>query len=71
MYVCLCRGVTDRQIRRAVDQGACSLAQVQCKLSVADCCGRCVPMTRQIIREQRQDTPLGPIERSAALPSAA
>ncbi len=55
MYVCLCRGVTDRQIRRAVDQGAGSLAQVQCRLAVADGCGRCIPMTRQIIREQRQN----------------
>jgi bacterioferritin-associated ferredoxin len=54
MYVCLCRGITDRQIRGAVDQGACTLSQVRGMLSVADCCGRCLPMTRQIIREQIQ-----------------
>lgn len=54
MYVCICRGITDRQIRRAVEQGAASLAQLQRQLPVAACCGRCAPMARQIIREQAQ-----------------
>jgi bacterioferritin-associated ferredoxin len=57
MYVCLCRGVTDSQIRRAVDQGAVSLSQLRRELSVAACCGRCAPLARQIIREKSQSPP--------------
>lgn len=54
MYVCICRGITDSQIRRAVDQGVASLSQLRRELAVAACCGRCAPMARQIIREQSQ-----------------
>jgi bacterioferritin-associated ferredoxin len=54
MYVCICRGITDSQIRRAVDQGVASLSQLRRELSVAACCGRCAPMAREIIREQSQ-----------------
>ena len=49
MYVCICRGVTDRQIRRAVDEGARTLHEVQKKLPLADCCGRCGPVARELI----------------------
>lgn len=52
MYVCICHGITDRQIRRAVEQGACSLTEVQMQLPVAGCCGRCEPAARDLIREQ-------------------
>ena len=51
MYVCICRGVTDRQIRRAVDEGAQTLREVQSKLPLADCCGRCGPVARELIRD--------------------
>jgi bacterioferritin-associated ferredoxin len=50
MYVCVCQGITDRQIRRAVDQGARTLQDVQQKLPVAACCGRCGPAARELIR---------------------
>ena len=53
MYVCICRGVTDSQIRRAVDQGVSSLSQLRRELAVAACCGRCAPMAREILREQQ------------------
>jgi bacterioferritin-associated ferredoxin len=51
MYICLCHGITDRQIRRAVDEGASSLGEVQLQLPVAGCCGRCEPAARELIRE--------------------
>lgn len=55
MYICICHAVTDRQIRRAVDQGACSLGDVQARLPVAGCCGRCEDSAREVIREQVQE----------------
>jgi bacterioferritin-associated ferredoxin len=51
MYICLCHGITDRQIRRAVEQGACSLGEVQMQLPVGGCCGRCEPAARALIEE--------------------
>jgi bacterioferritin-associated ferredoxin len=53
MYICICHGVTDRQIRRAVDQGASTLGEVQMQLPVGGCCGRCEDSARTVIREQQ------------------
>ncbi len=49
MYVCVCHAVTDHQIRDLVDQGATSLSQVQCRVPVAGCCGRCEDSAREVI----------------------
>ena len=54
MYVCICNSVTDRQIRQAADQGACSLADLQAQLKVATCCGRCADCARAVLDEARQ-----------------
>lgn len=49
MYVCLCRAVTDRQIRESVENGANSFRKVREELDVGTCCGRCVPEARELI----------------------
>lgn len=54
MYVCICQGITDRQIRRTVDQGARTLGEVQMKLPVGGCCGRCEGTARELIREHSE-----------------
>jgi bacterioferritin-associated ferredoxin len=51
MYVCVCHAVTDRQIRRAVEQGARTLGDVQMQLPVGACCGRCEDSAREVIRD--------------------
>jgi bacterioferritin-associated ferredoxin len=51
MYVCVCHGITDRQIRRAVEQGARTLGDVQMKLPIGACCGRCQDCAREVIRD--------------------
>lgn len=51
MYVCLCKGITDSQIRQAVDGGAESLREVRQELGVATGCGRCASLARDVIRE--------------------
>jgi bacterioferritin-associated ferredoxin len=51
MYVCICLGITDRQIHRAVEQGARTLGDVQMKLPVGGCCGRCEDCAREVIRD--------------------
>lgn len=56
MYVCLCKGITDTQIRAAVDDGASSLRDVRNSLGVASQCGKCGILTRQILRETLADS---------------
>jgi len=51
MYVCICNAVTDHQIRDAVDGGARSLSEVQCRLPVASCCGSCEQTARDLVEE--------------------
>ena len=52
MYVCLCNGITDREIRSAVAQGARSLADLQASLGVATACGRCATCACSMMAEQ-------------------
>ena len=52
MYVCICQGVTDTQIRQAVREGDTTFAQVRQHLKVANQCGRCSRMVKQIINEE-------------------
>lgn len=42
MYVCLCKGVTDKTIRRAVnDEGISSMRELRQQYGVASQCGCC------------------------------
>ena len=49
MYVCLCRAVTDGQIRNSIENGASSFREVRDELDLGTCCGRCVPEARALI----------------------
>jgi bacterioferritin-associated ferredoxin len=51
MYVCLCKGITDTQIRAAVQDGASSMREVRNSLGVASQCGKCGVVAREIVRE--------------------
>jgi bacterioferritin-associated ferredoxin len=51
MYVCLCRGVTDRQIREAAGEGACRMRDLCARLGIAVQCGKCAKCARQILKE--------------------
>jgi bacterioferritin-associated ferredoxin len=51
MYVCLCNGISDRQIRECVDRGAACLGEVQARLPVANCCGTCEDTAREVIED--------------------
>ena len=63
MYVCLCNGVTENQIRDAVADGAATLHDLRATLGVATCCGRCAECAQQVIEQastMRFDTALQP-----------
>jgi bacterioferritin-associated ferredoxin len=54
MYVCMCRAITDRQIRDTVRRGASNLDEVQQLLPVANCCGACEETARELIHIEVQ-----------------
>jgi len=56
MYVCLCKGITDTQIRAAIQDGANSFKDVRNTLGVASQCGKCGILTREILREALHDS---------------
>lgn len=51
MYVCLCNGITDKQIRREVARGAQSLNDLRERLGVASQCGSCSNYAIEMINE--------------------
>lgn len=51
MYVCLCHGVTDGQIREAIYEGCCSYKEVRDELAVGTQCGKCACLAKQVVRD--------------------
>ncbi|WP_420497097.1 (2Fe-2S)-binding protein [Sneathiella sedimenti] len=51
MYICLCNGLTDRDIKSAVASGAQRIANVYESLGAAPQCAKCTTNIRDIIRE--------------------
>lgn len=47
MYVCLCQGVTDNQIRDAIYEGCCSYREVREATGVGTQCGKCACLAKQ------------------------
>lgn len=57
MFVCVCNGVTERQIVEAIDCGVSSLPELTAALGVAAGCGACADYTRCLLEscEQARD----------------
>ncbi|MDZ7810918.1 MAG: (2Fe-2S)-binding protein [Arhodomonas sp.] len=51
MYVCLCKAVTEREVRRAIDEGLASMRELRRELGVCSCCGKCGPVARAMLAE--------------------
>jgi bacterioferritin-associated ferredoxin len=49
MIVCVCKAVSDRQIRAAVRDGATSLRDLTRDLGVGTCCGKCLPEAKSAL----------------------
>ncbi|PKM22192.1 MAG: (2Fe-2S)-binding protein [Gammaproteobacteria bacterium HGW-Gammaproteobacteria-14] len=50
MYICLCKGVTDGQIRAAVSSGCDTLKSLRSGLGVGSQCGKCMVHAADLIR---------------------
>lgn len=51
MYVCMCEGITDSQIKKAASNGCTSMRELSKTTGVGTQCGRCVRTARNILRE--------------------
>jgi len=52
MYVCLCLGVTDTQIKAAVDNGAHTMKQLTSELKIGSQCGKCCQCSKSILNDK-------------------
>jgi len=50
MFVCLCKSVTDHEIRASIDEGITSFEAMQQRLDVATVCGSCSCEVKKIIQ---------------------
>jgi bacterioferritin-associated ferredoxin len=57
MIVCVCRRVSDHQIRQAAADGAHSLECLQFDLGVATQCGRCADCASRVLCDARSAGP--------------
>ena len=53
MYVCICNGITDSDIRRAAEAGCGSLSELTMRTGVGACCGSCVDTATALLEEAR------------------
>ena len=59
MIVCVCRRISDHQIREAAAEGAVSLECLQFELGVATQCGRCADCASRILCHARSQAASG------------
>ncbi|HEX6706691.1 MAG TPA: (2Fe-2S)-binding protein [Albitalea sp.] len=57
MIVCVCRRISDHQIRQAAADGAQSLECLQFELGVATQCGRCADCASKVLCDARAAAP--------------
>lgn len=67
MYICICRAVTEEDIRAALDDGACTMRELRERLGACSNCGKCGLHVRDLIAEYRelQDVPTNPVAQPA------
>lgn len=66
MYVCICNEVTERQIHKAVADGATDLEHLQDRLGVSTGCGTCAQFAVECLQEAlRERSPREPLSRPA------
>jgi bacterioferritin-associated ferredoxin len=53
MYVCICHGVTDQDIRQAADAGCASVTELTMRTGLGSGCGTCSELAGEILAESR------------------
>ena len=58
MYVCVCKAVTDNQIKNAINNGVCTRRQLFNCLGVGRDCGKCNKYVKEILDDHLQQQPI-------------
>ena len=53
VYVCICNGVTDHQIREAADNGCSTVAELTMRTGAGANCGSCIGLAAEILEDLR------------------
>ena len=53
MYVCICNGVTDHEIREAADAGCSTVAEMTMRTGAGGNCGSCLDTIAELIERTR------------------
>ena len=66
MYVCICNGVTDHDIRHAAEAGCKTMAELTMRTGAGANCGSCVDMANALLAQSRavQALPLPILQRA-------
>ena len=65
MYVCLCNGVTENDIREAAAAGCGSMTELTMRTGAGANCGCCVEMATQVLEEANVVIPLPVLSEAA------
>lgn len=56
MYVCVCKAVTDSQIKQEVSRGARRMCDLKQRLGLCSQCGKCGQHAKQVLEAARSQT---------------
>ena len=67
MYVCICNGVTDHDIRHAAEAGCRSVTELTMRTGAGANCGSCLDLAAQLLDEAhaRRELPLPVLQQAA------
>ncbi len=71
MIVCLCEGLSDRQLRRAIEEGCDSVAALAQRTRAATGCGMCACDLKQLLLEGNDSGEASPVPPPGDTPLAA
>ena len=54
MYICICKKITDSQIKQAIDDGLTTMKDLRRELDIASECGKCGKCTRNLLKKHTQ-----------------
>lgn len=57
MYICVCKGITDHQIRAAAHEGVSSIDELRDCLGVASRCGKCSALAADVLHASLLERP--------------
>lgn len=55
MLVCVCNGISDKQIDSALSNGLSNFKDIKSELGLGNCCGQCVSFAKQMVNTKIAD----------------